>query len=1207
MIKMPQASAAHTIGDIVNISDNPGSSSLPQMAISENGDIYIIWIDNDDGPIDTFFSVRASGEDAFENPVNLSNDPPSSFDARIAATGEKIFVVWSQSNEIFFVNGALNNDGTVSFSSPRNLSNTTDKSQKPHIAASNIGVYVAWEESVGGSARPPDIFFTGSVDQGQTFGSSINLSNNTGSSKNVRIAAAETNVYVTWQEDTDNLGIEQTIFVRGSTDSGSSFGSVDGISFSGGFAVLSDILPIGTDTLYVVGDDGTADADVFFCKAILEPDATLNFEGPVNVSSNPGFSGDSQFAVPQDGTIYIVWKDDTIGTSEILLAESGDGGANFTKAISLTEGSGVPDQPKIAVSSGDDVFVAWVDSGVDPSGDIIFRARLSGNTDFEAPNNLSNTDATSQSPLLVTSDENGFVAWTDFSEGNGDIFFRDISAGVAEPSTIIIEDSTDKTPKWGRTISIHGSTNGGATESVTVEWGDGSTTPDIEIIGSTWGPVDHFYNKSDTGTTEIMARLLDAEGGELAMSDPFEIDVLKHQTSLSLNRIHSVLQGDDIIVSGILTDTDDEVAVANATVFFNGTGYTGFDGTSTDSDGVYLAQGSSPDSADTLWTFQANYAGDLSYEASGSVVRIFDTAPADAIQFAVSSGSPSQVDLTGFDASIEFDEVTSDGTLFVSSCSTPENPRYSSLDLCLIISSAVETSSDSFAHITISFQNKTLPDGYTADQVDIFHETLDEVVDITESRDVEQLSVTGRTTDFSTFVTAAAIHEPPSEGAIRQQVFVGSNESVFNDITSKTINFGEQEYTLGSLVTISVSDMAANTDETVTETLTANITSSSDALGIQLILEETGIDSAVFGGSFTIHSGESSNDEKLLHAEEGDDISGTYLAAKGAPFKLTIDNVAEAGLIEMNKFVVDVTPEINTPEFDPIGDAYELHLVDAQLDTSAIISMTMSYSNVDLDGADEEGIFETQFRLLQSDPNPADITRPEWIDISLPNLPGSRQTSGLDTTENTVTGTTTFLSNFTIGHNPRQPGGGGGGLPRPGTGILLDAVASVAVESDSDSDDRHGSGGGGGGGNRVVVVTNQPSPAIDTVETFQESYFAENPLEKIQVNDAGFMNADGNEISEASVGQELSITSTLSNHQQGQQRYYFIVLIIDEDGFAVDIAWQEGTVESGQVADLSISWMPEGDGNYTVKLFVWDGFENPLPLSNMMINHINVV
>lgn len=42
------------------------------------------------------------------------------------------------------------------------------------------------------------------------------------------------------------------------------------------------------------------------------------------------------------------------------------------------------------------------------------------------------------------------------------------------------------------------------------------------------------------------------------------------------------------------------------------------------------------------------------------------------------------------------------------------------------------------------------------------------------------------------------------------------------------------------------------------------------------------------------------------------------------------------------------------------------------------------------------------------------------------------------------------------------------------------------------------------------------------------------------------------------------------------------------------------------IEDLSSSWMPQDGGNYIVKIFVWDGMDNPSPLSDVTTNNISV-
>ena len=82
-------------------------------------------------------------------------------------------------------------------------------------------MYVAWPSNKTGNN---EVMFKASTDGGKTFGSKINLSNSTKSeSVNVQIAAAGSNVYVTWWER--NQTMNEPI-MRVSNDNGKSFGEL---------------------------------------------------------------------------------------------------------------------------------------------------------------------------------------------------------------------------------------------------------------------------------------------------------------------------------------------------------------------------------------------------------------------------------------------------------------------------------------------------------------------------------------------------------------------------------------------------------------------------------------------------------------------------------------------------------------------------------------------------------------------------------------------------------------------------------------------------------------------------------------------------------------------------------------------------------------------------------------------------------------------
>ena len=101
-------------------------------------------------------------------------------------------VVWADNtpgnSEIFF--RASQSLGTIK------ISNNTGSSIQPQIAVSGNNVYVTWIDNTPGNFNI-DIFSAVSNDNGQSFGTPINISNNTGGSFQSQIAVSGNNVYVT--------------------------------------------------------------------------------------------------------------------------------------------------------------------------------------------------------------------------------------------------------------------------------------------------------------------------------------------------------------------------------------------------------------------------------------------------------------------------------------------------------------------------------------------------------------------------------------------------------------------------------------------------------------------------------------------------------------------------------------------------------------------------------------------------------------------------------------------------------------------------------------------------------------------------------------------------------------------------------------------------------------------------------------------------
>lgn len=219
------------------------------------------------------------------------------------------------------------------------------------------------------------------------------------------------------------------------------------------------------------------------------------------------------------------------------------------------------------------------------------------------------------------------------------------------------------------------------------------------------------------------------------------------------------------------------------------------------------------------------------------------------------------------------------------------------------------------------------------------------------------------------------------------------------------------------------------------------------------------------------------------------------------------------------------------------GDVFEID-TSGLTSIGGVIEITVPYDETLL----PSGFSEGNLRLFH-------WTGTAWEDI----------TTGIDTVNNIITGQTVSLS-------PVVAGFYGGTTTTTSTTT-----------------------GGGGGGSSVVVN-----------QTFQPEFFVSNPLKKIQLQESKFTNAAGQTVFGGKVGEQISISANFRNYQQVAQPYAIIIQVVDKDGFTTDLSWITGTADVGGAANTSRSLTLGAAGDYTVKVFVWNGVSAaPTPLSEV--------
>ena len=117
-----------TYSDVVNLSNNTGFSEHPQIAVSGNN-MYVVWIDNTSGNREIYFVRSTDGGATYDNIINLSRDTKDSHNQEIAAFGDKVYVVWTDSSKILF---KASTDRGATFNDLQIISNDVGK-PSPHI------------------------------------------------------------------------------------------------------------------------------------------------------------------------------------------------------------------------------------------------------------------------------------------------------------------------------------------------------------------------------------------------------------------------------------------------------------------------------------------------------------------------------------------------------------------------------------------------------------------------------------------------------------------------------------------------------------------------------------------------------------------------------------------------------------------------------------------------------------------------------------------------------------------------------------------------------------------------------------------------------------------------------------------------------------------------------------------------------------------
>jgi hypothetical protein len=358
----------------------------------------------------------------FENATNLTNNPMDSVYGQVAAWNNNVYMLWQDSVPPGFTNYDIfiksSNDNGTTFGSPVNLSDNSGFSEHPQIAAYDNNVYAIWADDTSGNR---DVLFTRSEDNGTSFDKTKNLSNNTSDSFNQEIAVFGDNVYVVWLDQGE--GDNTNILLKASADGGATFGRTVNIGSNANEETFPKVAAY-EGSVYVAWNVAADNLDernnegLFFVRSL---DAGNTFDNIIKLNRENNF-GELQIAA-FDETVYVVSGGlHSMDVNGLFFTKSVDGGRSFSDHVTIDENGIFVNPLNVEVDAYDEQF-SYVAAQVSVSGnEEILLLEMTGNNSTRVIN-LSNNPKISECPSIAMAGDNIYVVWEDMTPGNHEILY----------------------------------------------------------------------------------------------------------------------------------------------------------------------------------------------------------------------------------------------------------------------------------------------------------------------------------------------------------------------------------------------------------------------------------------------------------------------------------------------------------------------------------------------------------------------------------------------------------------------------------------------------------------------------------------------------------------------------------------------------------------------------------------------------------------
>ena len=102
------------------------------------------------------------------------------------------------------------------------------------------------------------------------------------------------------------------------------------------------------------------------------------------------------------------------------------------------------------------------------------------------------------------------------------------------------------------------------------------------------------------------------------------------------------------------------------------------------------------------------------------------------------------------------------------------------------------------------------------------------------------------------------------------------------------------------------------------------------------------------------------------------------------------------------------------------------------------------------------------------------------------------------------------------------------------------------------------------------------------------------------------VDTSGQKISDFHVGTQIGVESILTNHGKSEQKFSYVVQVLDSNGGTDFLEVFSASMLSNQSFTASQVWIPKATGQYTIQIFVWDSLSSAIPLTDVLNTQVIV-